>query len=429
VADDIAQLRISRTPLSSNNPRKKWLKWGLIGLAVLLLLGYLATRPKVAEVKTLTVLTTFPTQQLSVLNATGYVVAQRKAAVSSKGSGRLDWLGVAEGSVVKAGQLIAKLDARDVLASRDAATANSKLTQANAEQSKAQIEQARANVALAQAEAKNAASSLARDQDLLKQGFVSSAVIDASQTRLDRALASVAAAQAAVNAAQAGLLAVAQSGAVAAANARVAAVNLDYTEIRAPFDGVVLTKNANVGDIITPFSSAAGSQGAVVTMADMSTLEVEADVSESSLAKITVGMATEILLDALPDKRFRGTVSRIVPTVDRAKATVMTKVTFEQLDPRILPEMSAKVSFLSKPASEADQKAFTTVSPDALLSRDGKQLAFIVQDDKVKQVEVLTNGKLGELHIVTSGLKTGDKVVSKPDATLQDGAAVKVATK
>jgi HlyD family secretion protein len=108
---------------------------------------------------------------------------------------------------------------------------------------------------------------------------------------------------------------------------------------------------------------------------------------------------------------------------------VMTKVTFEQLDPRILPEMSAKVSFLSKPASEADQKAFTTVSPDALLSRDGKQLAFIVQDDKVKQVEVLTNGKLGELHIVTSGLKTGDKVVSKPDATLQDGAAVKVATK
>ena len=135
---------------------------------------------------------------------------------------------------------------------------------------------------------------------------------------------------------------------MAEANARNAEVAVDYTQIRAPFDGVILSKSANVGDMVTPFSSAADSKGAVVTMADMSTLEVEADVSESSLAKIRVGQPCEITLDALPGERFRGRISRMVPTVDRAKATVMTKVQFEAIDPRVLPEMSAKVSFLSQ---------------------------------------------------------------------------------
>src|SRR4029079_3137960 len=124
---------------------------------------------------------------------------------------------------------------------------------------------------------------------------------------------------------------------VAEANARNAQVAVDYTVVRAPFDGVILSKSANVGDMVTPFSSAADSKGAVVTMADMSTLEVEADVSESSLAKVKVGQPCEIGRDALPDTRLRGTLARMVPTVDRAKATVMTKIRFNELDPRILP--------------------------------------------------------------------------------------------
>ena len=135
--------------------------------------------------------------------------------------------------------------------------------------------------------------------------------------------------------------------AVAQANLRVAQVAVDQTLIRAPFDGVVLTKNANVGDVITPFSSAPDAKGAVVTMADMTTLEVEADVSESNLSKVRIGQPCEIQLDALPDQRFRGVVSRTVPTVDRAKATVMVKIRFVDTDPRVLPEMSAKVAFLS----------------------------------------------------------------------------------
>jgi tetratricopeptide (TPR) repeat protein len=159
------------------------------------------------------------------------------------------------------------------------------------------------------------------------------------------ALGKVAVGMPAVQAALSGYKA---SIAAAEANLRVARVAVEQTLIRAPFDGVVLTKNANVGDVITPFSSALGSQAAVVTMADMSTLEVEADVSEANLAKVKVGQPCEIQLDALPDQRFRGIVQRTVPTVDRAKATVMVKVRFVEPDARILPEMSAKVAFLEK---------------------------------------------------------------------------------
>ena len=150
--------------------------------------------------------------------------------------------------------------------------------------------------------------------------------------------------------------------------------------IRAPFDGVILSKSANVGDLVTPFSNAADSKGAVVSMADMSTLEVEADVAESSLSKVTVGQPAEILLDALPDTRFRGRISRIVPTVDRAKATVMTKVKFDAIDPRILPEMSAKVSFLSQDVTAEQQKPLVAVAADAIVQRDGRAVVFVVRD-------------------------------------------------
>src|SRR4029079_14428529 len=184
---------------------------------------------------------------------------------------------------------------------------------------------------------------------------------------------------------------------VAEANARNAQVAVDYTVVRAPFDGVILSKSANVGDLVTPFSSAADSKGAVVTMADMSTLEVEADVSESSLAKIKVGQPCEITLDALPDVRFRGTISRMVPTVDRAKATVMTKVKFDVIDPRVLPEMSAKVAFLSRDVAAAEQKPLVSVAADAVAQRDGRSVVFVVRDGAAVAVPVTAGQKLGDL--------------------------------
>jgi HlyD family secretion protein len=142
-----------------------------------------------------------------------------------------------------------------------------------------------------------------------------------------------------------------------------------------------------------------------------------------------VGQPAEIVLDAIPDTRFRGSVARMVPTVDRAKATVMTKVKFETLDPRILPEMSAKVTFLTQAITADQQKPYTAVSPEAIVERDGKQVAFVVKDNKVSRVELTVGGKVNDFTTISAGLKAGDKVVLRPSAKLTDGAAVKVVTK
>jgi RND family efflux transporter MFP subunit len=198
--------------------------------------------------------------------------------------------------------------------------------------------------------------------------------------------------------------------------------------IRAPFDGVILTKNANVGDNITPFSSAADSKGAVVTLADMDTLEVEADVSESNLSKISVGQAVEIQLDAVPELRLAGQVSRTVPTVDRSKATLLVKVRFGDHDPRVLPDMSAKVAFLSKPVQAADKKPVVVVAANALAKRDGKSVVFVVRDEKAHLVPVTLGRKVGELQQV-SGVAAGDKLVLAPGDKLADGSPVSVAKK
>jgi RND family efflux transporter MFP subunit len=214
----------------------------------------------------------------------------------------------------------------------------------------------------------------------------------------------------------------------AQANAQVAQVALDQTMIRAPFDGVILTKNANVGDNITPFSAAADSKGAVVTLADMTTLEVEADVSEANLAKIKADQPAEIQLDAFPDLRLAGTVSRMVPTLDRSKATLLVKVKFSEPDPRVLPEMSAKVAFLSQAVPASEKKPVLAVLPKALAMRAGKQVAFVVKDDKVHEVAVKAGRKIGEL-VEVAGLAAGDKVVLEPNEKLADAMSVTVVKK
>jgi RND family efflux transporter MFP subunit len=328
-------------------------------------------------------------------------VAQRKAAIASKATGRLEWLGVAEGSRVKAGEVIARLDDRDVVA--------------QAESARASVAAARAALEQALAEERDAKEALRRNRDLVAKGFVAQATVDSATARADRATAGVASARAGI--------------AVAEANARNAAVAVDQTRIRAPFDGVILSKSANVGDMVTPFSSAIDSKGAVVAMADMGTLEVEADVSEASLSKIAVGQPAEITLDALPDARFRGRISRMVPTVDRAKATVMTKVRFDAIDPRVLPEMSAKVSFLSQEVTPEQQQPLLAVPADALAGRDGRTVVFVVRDDRAAEVPVTPGAKLGDLVAITGAVKSGDKVVLKPGTALASGAPVKIAVK
>src|SRR5689334_18423878 len=399
---DLAKLRIDRAlaPLRRRR-RRRWIVFAILALAVIAGAGWYLARPRVQAVQTTPIVTAFPSPQVVVLNATGYVVAQRKAAISSKATGRLEWLGVAEGSRVKAGDLIARIDNRDVVAQAQGADAATHAAEALVRQ--------------AEVERQNAQVEYRRSDELVGKGFISRSALDTAKARLDRAQAAVASAQANVNAAR--------------ANARNAQVAVDYTEIRAPFDGVILSKSANVGDLVTPFSNATDSKGAVVSMADMSTLEVEADVSESSLGKISVGQPAEMVLDALPDMRFRGRISRIVPTVDRAKATVMTKVKFDAIDPRVLPEMSAKVSFLSQEVTAEQQKPLVAVNLDAIVQRDGRNVVFVVRDGHAVAVPVTPGAKLGDATAVTGDVKAGEKAVAKPAPSLASGIAVSTAAK
>lgn len=403
---DLAKLSLNKgapaTAALAARRQRKWVRWGTAGAVVVLAIGALALRNAnaPAEVELGTVTTAFPTQAYTLLNATGRVVAARKAAVSTKATGRLEFLGVQEGSVVKAGQVLARLEALDVSATRDQARAGVAAAKANLEQGKAELTDADANYR--------------RTQDLFQKNFVSAAQLDTARARLDRARASMASLSAAIG--------------VADAQTRSATVSVEQTLIRAPFDGVVLTKNANVGDIITPFSSAADSKGAVVTMADMSTLEVEVDVTEASIGKVVVGAPCEITLDALPEVRLLGEVSRIVPTVDRAKATVLVKVAFVERDPRTLPDMSAKAAFLKQRPPEADRKPVAAVRKDAVVERDGKSSVFVYDGKAVKVVHVSKGRDLGD-SVEISGLKSGDRVVLKPGDKLRDGAAVVQAAK
>ncbi|MEO7728314.1 MAG: efflux RND transporter periplasmic adaptor subunit [Burkholderiales bacterium] len=398
-ATDISKLKINRSASPvAGTPRRRRRKW-LIGLVVVAAIAAAAVWRGMnapVEVEPVGVAMVYPSQSFMLLNATGYVVAQRKAAVASKATGRLEWLGVREGSRVKQGEVLARLESRDVSATMEQAAANIKVAQANLEQGQAELNEAERN--------------FNRSRDLLAKNFVSQAAHDSAVSRLEKARSAISGYRASI--------------AVAQANYRATQVGVEQTLIRAPFEGVVLTKNANVGDVITPFSSALGSQAAVVTMADMSTLEVEADVSESNLDKIKPDQPCEIQLDALPGVRFRGRLLRMVPTVDRAKATVMAKIRFEELDPRILPEMSAKVSFLSQEMPAGERTARTALQPAAVVQRNGKSVVFAIRGDKVAQVGVETGEKMGEMIEIRAGVKAGDRVVLRPPEKLHDGTRI-----
>lgn len=393
---DLDKLRIKRSPLMPMNTGHSRRKWMVGGAVVAVLAIWLALRPGTADVETTVAVTAFPSQEFSLLNATGYVVAQRKASVASKGTGRLEWLGVVEGTRVTKDQVIARLESADVEAQLGNARAN--------------VQVANAQVNTAMAELADGELALSRNMELRPKGMISQAALDETKSRVVRARAGVASARASLAAAE--------------ATARYAAVGVESTRIRAPFDGVILSKTANVGDVVTALASAADSKGAVVVMADMSTLEVEADVSEASIASIKVGQPCEIQLDAIPEKRFRGVVSRIVPTVDRAKATVMTKIRFVDNDPRILPEMSAKASFLSQDITPEMQKPTLAVSPDAVVTRDGKSSVFLVKDGIVRAITVTPGHKIGEVMEVKGDIKAGDVLVRRPPDSMSDGDRV-----
>ena len=390
---DLSSLRIDRSARQLPRKRRSRSRIVVWTTAVLLLIavGLLVNRwldPGV-EVQLATATLTSPSQANAVLTASGYVVARRKAAVASKGTGTLVYLAVEEGDRVKKGQVIARLDNSDVMAT---------------------LRRSRENLRVAEADLDDARRNYERMRAVIGTRAVSQADYDAAEARYKRVVSTIEAAKYAV---------------------REAEVAVENTRILAPFDGTVLKKNADVGEIVAPLAGAASSRAAVVTIADMSSLEVDADVSEANIPRVAAEQNCEITLDAYPQHRYPGYVSNIVPTADRAKATVMVKIKFKNYDQRVLPEMGAKVTFLA-PGTRADAmtvKPLLTVPASAVATRNGHAVVFQVKEDHAVEVPVTPGRRLGNAIEITGGLKEGDRVISKADDRLKNGTKVSVSQK
>lgn len=388
---DISALRIAKEKRYEDRPRSK--AWGWIGLALLVVIvvvSFFLFKASVApatKIRVGTAAMISGSDAAASLVATGYVVAQRKAEVASKGTGRLVRLDYEEGDIVKAGAVIAVLDNEDI--------------RANLLVMNAQLE-------AAEVDSMNAGRAYRRYQGLSESGAITTIELELAESNYKAALASVTGAAAAVTAAE---------------------VNLENTYIRAPFAGTILTKNAEVGEIVAPFASSASSKGSVVTLADMTSLEVEADVSEANINRVQVGQPAEIVLDAYPTVRYAGAVKKIVPTADRSRATVLTKVTFAQIDEKVLPEMSARVNFfLDTSAASAVNVSLLAIPKDAITTRDGQKVVFKIEGERVTQVSIETGRELGRMVEISSGLSTGDRVVLSPPGKMTTGQKIEVSS-
>ncbi len=388
--NDLSSLRIDRSEKqSASGSNKLILKTiGIVLLtAIVILLAYTLYNSffsAATEVKLVEASLQSPSQSSASLIASGYVVAQRKAAVSSKATGRLVYLGVVEGDKVKEGEIIAKIEDSDV---------------------KAQLESAEANLELSKSGLTSAKNNFERESALFKTGSASQSELDAASAQYKQVLASID---------------------VAKANVNGAKVAVENTIIRAPFDGTVLTKDADIGEIVAPFGSI-NTKGAVVTIADMKSLQVEADVSESNIEKIKPGQNCSIVLDAYSDYSYPGYVAKIVPTADRSKATVMVKVAFRKYDSKVLPEMSAKVMFLSDTnVVLTNEKQVLVVPITDVITKQGKQYVYTVSNNRVVEIPVVTGSQLGTSIEIKSGIANGDKIIDNIPDNLKSGMKVKI---
>jgi len=337
------------------------------------------------------------------ITANGYVVARTKASVSSKITGRLAYLGVAEGSFVRKGEVMARLENRDYAAA---------VAQVEAEELRAQ-----AGLREAIAVRDQLQRDLARGEDLLAKNLMADQEVESLRAQLAAADARVDVQRAQV--------------ASAGAAVGVARANLENTVIRAPFTGTVLRKDAEVGEVVAPVATGGGlTRGAVVTMADLETLEVEVDVNEAYIAQIGKQQPTRIVLDAYPAVGFEGAVRQIVPTADRQRATVQVKVSILERDPRILPEMGARVEFLETGDGDAaaDAPARIFVPASAVQSVGDETIVWIIREGTVTRTVVSAGPVSGGRREVRSGLSGGEQLVADPPNTLVDGAPIHVIT-
>jgi RND family efflux transporter MFP subunit len=401
----LQQLRIDPSQRDEVAGRyRKW--WVLGGLIVVMIAGgaaFLLARGGAIEVSEATaVAASASPAPTTILQATGYVTAEREATVSSQIPGELSQVDVQEGEYVHRGQVLARLD--------DSAQ-QAALRQASAQLAAAQAQWRQYQVQLAQAR-----RDLARDQALIGQHLVSEQALETAQTQAAALAAQVLSQQRAV--------------AVARAGVQAAQVQEGYTVIRAPFTGVVIDKAAQMGEMISPLFGGGGfTQTGIATIVDMGSLEVDVDVNEAYIHRVRPGQPAAAVLDAYPDWDIPAHVIAIVPTADKSKATVKVRVAFQKLDPRILPDMGVRVSFLQDAAGQPGSSAGSLppgtvwVPASAVVQRDGRTVVFAVRGDRAHEATVTPGESQGDLRAV-QGIAGGTAVVESPPPRLGDGGRI-----
>jgi RND family efflux transporter MFP subunit len=403
-ADLLKQLRIDRSAPPPASRRGPWIALAIAAaVLVLLLIGWaLFGRDKPIEVHTADVVAIGNGGgSASVLDATGYVVARRMATVSAKITGKVREVLIEEGQHVEAGQVMATLDPIDADAQRDLAAA--------------QLGAARSQAGSVQAQLREAEANAARLGSLVKQQLVSKAQYDQAIAQRDSLRAQLLTAQ--------------RNTQVAGDQLRIAGHGVDNTVVRAPFAGVVIAKAAQPGEIISPLSAGGGfTRTGIGTIVDMDSLEVEVDVGEAFIGRVQPKMPTEATLNAYPDWKIPGEVIAIIPTADRGKATVKVRVGLNVHDPRIVPDMGVRVSFLEKAQPAATKtRPGVLVPAAAIVTRGDKDVAFVLEGEKAQQHVLKLGRTLGDDREVLDGLAGGETVVLDPPEKLVDGAKVRVA--
>ena len=403
--DELASLKIDHSARAGGGRRS-----GLLVFVALLLLAAVAggwfwtQRAQAATVKTavVTAVTGAGASPGAVLNASGYVTARRRATVSSKVTGKVLEVFVEEGKAVKKGQVLARLDDSQVRAALAVA--------------RAQLAAARGAAAEDEARLREAERQFSRLNQLVQEKVVGRAEVDTAQSQVESLKARIALARHQVEVAQ----------------SQVAAFEVDLSDmvVRAPFDGVAISKDAQPGEMISPVSAGGGfTRTGICTIVDMSSLEIEVDVSESYINRVKPNQPVEAILDAYPDWRIPAHVITTVPTADRQKATVRVRIGFEGLEPRILPDMGVKVSFFNErqpdAASGAPPKPRLVVPKAAVRSDAGQSVVFVVREERAERRAVTTGPAEGEQIEIVSGLNAGERIVVEGVNGLVDGARVK----
>jgi RND family efflux transporter MFP subunit len=397
--DDLAALRLDREP--DSQPRRRWIGWVL--LAVLLIgagggVWWWLSRERPIEVEVATVSSRQAGAQAAVLNATGYVTARRRATVSSKITGKVVQVNIEEGMAVREGQILARLDDETQRASVALAEAQAEAARRNVNESEVRLNEARIN--------------LARLTKLVGVGYSTAAEVDAARAAADSLEARIRAAREQVR--------------VVERQIALERTNLDSTIIRAPFAGVVISKDAQPGEMVSPVSAGGGfTRTGIGTIVDMASLEIEVDVNESYINRVKPEQAVMAVLDAYPEWQIPARVITTIPSADRQKATVLVRIAFLQLDPRILPDMGVKVTFLRDSEDAAPAARPVTLVPKAAIKTDGKQsYVFVVVNDRVDRRAITTSGADGDRVEVIAGLNARERVVVSPPAELTAGALV-----